>query len=130
ILLDGYTPLNDTQYARISGLSAAISFRLSSVAHAKLWSGFSFFAINVFGDGDPQKRRVTVNQQPMVTVQNLNLDGGMTATLAPGLKLLGSTVGATTTLSGCTNAQLTGNTLKDLVLTDNTTDTAVTNNFI
>ena len=131
ILVDGYTPANETQFGRITGLApAAISFRMSSIERVKAWTGFAPIAIGVYGDSDPGKRRVTVNRQPTVTIQNLNLDGGVSATEAPGLKMLGNTVGATTTLSACTNARLDGNTLNNLVLTSATTDTTISHNTI
>ena len=133
ITVDQFVPGGDTlPYGRIRGLAAgAIAFRMSSVNEVRASTAFNPTAISVFGAGSPGGlRSVVVNNQPTVTVQDMDLNGGVRSTNAPNVALRRNTLGDVTTITGASGGIVDANpSIAALVLT-NTNTVTVTNNLV
>ena len=133
VTVDQHVPPGDNvPYGRIRGLAPAdISFKFASIREARAVTAWNPAAISVFGAGSATGRRsVTVNEQPLVTVLNMDLDGAITATDATSLTIRGNTLGLTTTITGCATVLIDANpSIANLVLRSSTGVTATNNTF-
>lgn len=144
--LEQFTPAGDTPFGRLLSFSPApITFRLADTGQMRLLTKIGIDAVVLADLGG--SKGLTIVAQPNVTVRNMTLPGGLSATATAGLHLTGNTIGTTTlqddagsvqdantmgrvTLNHSTNPSATGNTMQSLTLTEATVSPVVTNNSI
>ena len=130
ITLDQTTPPGDTAFVVLSGLSPApISFELADLAQFIVATGRNPNAITVSGPGAGGSNSVVVLSQPNVTIQNLNLNGGVVATNANNLQLLKNTLGDSS-LGATTVAKIDQNTITNLTVSAGALQVTVSNNKV
>lgn len=147
--LEQFTPAGDTPFGRLLSFSPApITFRLADTAEMRIETAIGIGAV-VLADqsGPPGIKGLAIQSQPNVTVRNMTLPNGLSATGTSGLHLTGNTIGTTTllndsassvdsntmgqvTLNHSANPSLTGNTMQSLTLTGATAAPLVNNNSI
>ena len=107
--IEQFTPTGDTPFGRLVSVAAVpVIFRLSDLNKLQVSTSIRRDAL-VLEDTSTGVKGLTLLSQPNVTVRNMTLANGLTASGTAGLLLTGNTIGASTAVSSASGVVIDGN---------------------